>query len=690
MKRFAFGIVVGSLGSLAFGGSSASWLCYPGDFEVYHAQQVQSRRLEWGGYTPVMWPQYTAYPVVRFKKNLDLVAEEDLDIAVDGSGTYSIPGRPTRAFVSSRERLKVGPCKGELVIVLQNHAGLPAIWAKGRTIRSDESWRVDWLDENWLPPGIQAGMDDPSVRPADWKLAVKPLMPVSVVKTACGGVLADFGRESFGYVTLCDIAGSGRVKLIYGESREEALADGVADVWELIDVNPRAKLRIDRSRAFRYVHVIPQTPSVSVGSLTAEFEYLPLERKGFFKCDDPLVNRIWEVAAETLHLSTREFFLDGLKRDRWLWCGDACQSFLMNYYLFADNASVKRTLWALRGKDPVVRHVNTILDYTFYWFIAIGDYYLYSGDDAFVKAIWPRMVTLMDFCLKRSREDGFYEEKPGDWVFVDWAPEPLENSKGPVAVEQMLFARALETMATCAGIVGDPSAATYRRKSQELRSKILPVFYDTERGVVVHAADHALSRLPQVAKYANIFAMLYGYFEGKERERVVNAGVLDPKLMPIDTPYMRFYELEALCAIGRQEQVLDEMRSYWGGMLEKGATTFWELYRPGETGKDVYEMYGRPFGRSLCHAWGASPLYLLGRYYLGVRPLSPGYKTYSVSPCLGGLGWMEGRVPTPTGDISVSVRNGRVRVKGNGGVGTLCLKGSRRFVNPYEEIEVDQ
>jgi hypothetical protein len=30
-------------------------------------------------------------------------------------------------------------------------------------------------------------------------------------------------------------------------------------------------------------------------------------------------------------------------------------------------------------------------------------------------------------------------------------------------------------------------------------------------------------------------------------------------------------------------------------------------------------MYGRPFGKSLCHAWGASPIYLLGKYYLGVN-----------------------------------------------------------------------
>ena len=35
----------------------ARWIWYPGDFETHHAEVVQARRLEWGGYTPVIWPQ---------------------------------------------------------------------------------------------------------------------------------------------------------------------------------------------------------------------------------------------------------------------------------------------------------------------------------------------------------------------------------------------------------------------------------------------------------------------------------------------------------------------------------------------------------------------------------------------------------------------------------------------------------
>ena len=71
----------------------------------------------------------------------------------------------------------------------------------------------------------------------------------------------------------------------------------------------------------------------------------------------------------------------------------------MNYYLFFDSKTVERTLLALRGKDPVTGHINTIMDYTFYWFLGIYDYYLYTGDKTFIRQFYPRMQTLMEYCL---------------------------------------------------------------------------------------------------------------------------------------------------------------------------------------------------------------------------------------------------------------------------------------------------
>ena len=85
-------------------------------------------------------------------------------------------------------------------------------------------------------------------------------------------------------------------------------------------------------------------------------------------------------------------------------------------------------------------------------------------------------------------------------------------------------------------------------------------------------------------------------------------------------------------------------------------------------------MYGRPYGKSLCHAWGASPLYLLGRYFLGIEPTKAGYREFSVHPVLGGLDWMEGSVPTPQGTISVRMDRHSLRVRATQGSGYLTFR----------------
>jgi hypothetical protein len=139
----------------------------------------------------------------------------------------------------------------------------------------------------------------------------------------------------------------------------------------------------------------------------------------------------------------------------------------------------------------------------------------------------------------------------------------------------------------------------------------------------------------------------------------------------ITTPYMRFYELAALAESGQQRYVTGQIKDYWGGMLRAGATCFWEQYDPNVEGVARYAMYGKPFGMSLCHAWGASPLYLLGKYYLGVKPTQPGYAAYVVEPDLGGLKWIAGTVPTPHGNIAVYADVATIRVTGVPGQGVL-------------------
>ncbi|WP_303644042.1 amylo-alpha-1,6-glucosidase, partial [uncultured Duncaniella sp.] len=518
-------------------------------------------------------------------------------------------------------------------------------------------------------------------------------------KTADGGRLYDFGKETFGRIVLKDIVGHGTVNIYYGESPEEALdldhcetldkirfsADDVRDLATNVSVRNSGDYTLDNTKAFRYVYVAPES-GVKVGDVAMLYEYAPVEYRGSFRCSDPELNRIWDVGAYTMHLTTREFFIDGIKRDRWVWSGDAVQSYLMNYYLFFDSPTVKRTTRLLRGKDPVTAHINTIMDYTLYWFNGIYDYYLYTGDKDFVKELYPRMQSLMEYVLGRTNKDGMLEGMTGDWVFVDWADFPM-SKQGALSFEQVLFCKSLETMKLCADIVGDTAdAGRYGKLASELRGKLIPTFWDESRQALVHNVENG-RKSDQVNKFANMFAINYGFFDAPTTKSVMENVMLNPSVPAITTPYMRFYELESLCSQGMQEQVLGEMKDYWGGMLREGATSFWEKYVPTDSGSQHLAMYGRPYGKSLCHAWGASPVYLLGKYYLGVIPVKPGYEEFSITPVLGGLKWMEGSVPTPDGDISVYMNDREIRIKATEGKGYLNVRSGKLPKSSYGKFE---
>lgn len=54
------------------------------------------------------------------------------------------------------------------------------------------------------------------------------------------------------------------------------------------------------------------------------------------------------------------------------------------------------------------------------------------------------------------------------------------------------------------------------------------------------------------------------------------------------------------------------LHTYWGGMANEGADTFWELYNPDNPNESPY---GGTIVLSYCHAWSCAPAYFLRKYY---------------------------------------------------------------------------
>ncbi|MCQ7013049.1 hypothetical protein, partial [Clostridioides difficile] len=95
-----------------------------------------------------------------------------------------------------------------------------------------------------------------------------------------------------------------------------------------------------------------------------------------------------------------------------------------------------------------------------------------------------------------------------------------------------------------------------------------------------------------VTRHANIFAILFDVVDENKQQLILKNVLLNNAITQITTPYFKFFEQDALCKLGEQHRVYQVLLDYWGGMLDRGAVTFWEEFDPSQHGKDMYAMYG--------------------------------------------------------------------------------------------------
>lgn len=647
------------------------WMWHSGDYEIYHSMKVNMRRQEFGADYPTFWQVHSPYITVKFHKQYEGGAGY-ISAHTNGKGYLLVDGH--RYSTDTTARFSAG--KHTFEAVIYKESGLPALFIDSDVCPGDNTWICNHNAGAFLPAGIDPYFDSMDKDPEVFPFVYERKDPVRT-EALENGVLFDFGKELFGYIHIAQDIADRPLGVFYGESREEALDTENTLVFERVSGQ---KDYTFAQRAFRYIYVEGTADDCKVW---ADYEYLPLERKGSFRCNDPLFEQVYDVCAHTFHLNCREGFLDGIKRDRWVWSGDAYQSARINSYLFADPAIVKRTAIGLAGKPPVEQFMNTIMDYTTLWIIGVYEYYMTYSDTAFLKQMSPMMDAHIAFCETRLNADGFVQGKDGDWIFIDWSDI---DKTGAVCAEQMLLAAAYDTMAAVDEILhkGDRG---YADKAAALKQKINRYYWDDEKGAFISSYQ---SGHRHVTRHANIFAVMYGIATPEQTDSILHNVLKNDSITKIITPYFKGYELDVLAKLGEFDEIEEMLHSYWGGMLALGATSVWEEFDPTLEGAAHYAMYGNKYGKSLCHAWGAGPIYLFGRYYLGVYPTAPGYKTFRVEPHAGGLKSFEGTVPLGTdGQVQVSLDNGKITVLATKAGGTLLWNGKEYVLEPNITLTVE-
>ncbi len=396
---------------------------------------------------------------------------------------------------------------------------------------------------------------------------------------------------------------------------------------------------------FRFVRIDLLTPDMTINfkEVTAIFRYRNIPYLGSFKCNDERLNTIWNTGAYTVHLNMQDYVWDGIKRDRLIWLGDLHPEVSTINRVFGGDQSVYATLDLACKQYPLPNNwFNGMSAYSMWYLIIHHDWYMHNGNLAFLQKHADYIKGLIDQIDGRVAEDG--TENLGGGRFLDWPSSP--NVKGVEAGYRALLIWSLKDAAKLCRILEDEAKA---KQCEDIIARL-------NKKVMPH----------NDLKQASALMAIAGIMDVQEACKS-NLLVGGPKGF---STFYGYYMLQALAMGGYYEEALDIISKFWGGMLDLGATTFWEDFNLEWTEnagridefvpkgkKDIHGDFGAycypGFRHSFCHGWASGPTAWMSEHVLGVKVLEPGCKKVSITPHLGKLEWAEGTFPTPKGVIEI-------------------------------------
>lgn len=446
-------------------------------------------------------------------------------------------------------------------------------------------------------------------------------------------LVLDFGDHQVGYVSFTiDARGShfdapAYIRLKFAErpselfDRMEDCESWISKSWIQeeflhIDMMPQ-KISLPRRYAFRYLQAeVIDTSSkygividgVSVDAVSAvDMADIQLLDSG-----DMLLDRIDRVGAKTLMDCMQSVFEDGPKRDRRLWLGDLRLQALANYETFKNYDMVKRCLYLFAGstfsdgriaaclflEPEIAADDSYLMDYALLFGAILWEYYQETGDAETLRELYPRAIQQIDLCMELFVENDLVKEQKEPLCLLDWTVE-LDRQAGTqgVLIYSMGYGVKL------AGEMGDGETARRLVVSMErLRQTARESFWEEEKGAFVSGSSRQVSWATQVW-------MVLADVPGREESWKLLLHMAETgSELPMITPYMYHYYVEALLHCGMKDEAVNVIRNYWGGMVNEGADTFWELYNPANPDESPY---GSVMLNSFCHAWSCTPSYLL-------------------------------------------------------------------------------
>lgn len=476
-----------------------------------------------------------------------------------------------------------------------------------------------------------------------------------------GYILLDFGKEIHGGIKIC-VQGvadpAAKLRVTFGESVTEALSElgekNSGNYHAIRDfVIPAVELSIQKvgDIGFRFVKIQAVDADVCLCSVSGAPDIRDLEYKGSFECSDERLNEIWRTGAYTVQLNVHDYIWDGAKRDRLIWIGDMHPEVSTVRCVFGEDESVPRSLDFVRSSTPPDKWMNEIAAYSMWWIIIHYDWYMHWGNIDYLNEQREYLEKLTEHTMQWLDKGVVDKEMEG---FVDWSSR--SDTESETEGRKSIMCMGLDCASKLFDIFNDKERAeNCREYARELRSEITEKEYNKRMSALTVLSK----RYSELAKEV---------IKGNSANEM--------------SCFMGYYILKAKAMLGDYADALDIIKGFWGAMLDKGATTFWEDFdmdwvdgsgrideMTPDGFKDIHGDFGKycytGFRHSLCHGWASGPTPFLMEQIGGIEILEPGCKKVRVSPNLGNLEWIKIKYPTPYGGIIISAaqKDGRTETE---------------------------
>lgn len=417
-------------------------------------------------------------------------------------------------------------------------------------------------------------------------------------------------------------------------------------------------------RTYRYLQltITTQSEALTLHDIYGTFTGYPFKMNANLTTSNGEISKMLEIGWRTARLCATETYMDCPYYEQLQYIGDGRIQALVSLYNSGDDRLVKNAINLMdfsRQPEGVTlsRHPSYTPQFipTFsLWYIGmLQDYARYGSDMNFVKSKIGGVRQIIDYFKSYQQADGSLKSVP-QWMFTDWVDNAKDwragigpmSANGTSAVLDLQLLWAYQVAADLENKLGNPAfASQYQTAIGVLKKTIRNKYWDGGKKLFADREEKDV-----FSQHTNSLAILTGIISPQEASQIANQLIGNDQLAPASI-YFKYYLHQALIKAGQGNDYLKWLDK-WRENIQQGLTTWAEI-------SDVDKT------RSDCHAWGSSPNIEFYRTILGIDSDEIGFSKVKIEPHLGELSNIQGKIPHPKGEVSVSyqLENGKWKIQ---------------------------